>query len=325
MPLRRTPPNSPLIQVTHEPLSVLTAPNSAVLQTLQHSSSEPDLNVSRSAEELDHGSHNITQRFKRKRSEFSNDQLTDFMAEMKGMFLEFKEHQLSQDNKMEKISKAIDEIKTQNVAMQNTADFLANKFECIQSQIEKLEADRKSNLHHLQILEEKMELYERHKRSTCVEIKNIPFSTGETKQILLKHVINITNVLKCSEIDQHSVRDVFRISNKKTEDKTIILDFTSVLTKELIIRKYKEYNKCNKTSKLSTESLHISGPRKPVFISENLSPKMKRVLYLTKEYARSNSYDHCWVSHGRIFLRKKEGSAAIPIKSETDLSKLSSL
>lgn len=322
MPLRRTPPPSPSVHVTSEPLDALKAPKSTASQSLQsllHCSSESDINISRSVEDLDYGS--TTHRSKRKRSNCSDTQLSDFMTEMRTMFSEFKAQQLSQDTKMEKISAAIEEIKSQNLTMQSTADFLANKFDCIQSQIERLESDRTKNLQYMQGLEEKLDNFERHKRATCVEIKNIPYIPGETKQTLLKHISSITSVLN-TPIDQNSIRDLFRISKKDSEDKTIIVDFTSVLAKELIIRKYKDYNKNNKTSKFSTETLHINGPRKPIFICENLSPKMKRLLYLSKEYAKSNAYDHCWVSHGRIFLRKKEGSVAISVKSESDLANL---
>lgn len=321
MPLRRTPPNSPQLFQKQEPPRTPIVSASTVLQNLQHCASEPDLNKSRSAEELDVGIHNVTQRPKRKRIDNSETQLSDFMSEMKSMFEEFRAHQRSQDLKMEKISMAIEEIKTQNINMQTTTEFLANKFDSIQTQIETLNLERNKNLQHIQILEEKMEHIERHRRATCVEIKNIPYVPGETKQTLLKYVQTIASVLN-THVDQHSVRDVFRISKKDSEDRTIIVDFTSVLIKETMIRKYKDYNKNNRTSKFSTESLRLSGPRKPVFISENLTPKMKRILYLSKEYGRSNSYDHCWVSHGRIFLRKKEGSAAIQIRSELDLENL---
>lgn len=321
MPLRRTPPTSPHVTCTLEPLSAVTALNPALTHKLQHCVSEPDINVSKSAEEIDCGDHNITQRFKRKRSEYSNDKLTDFMSEVKSMFAELKAQQLSQDAKMDKISVAVDEIKAQNVAVQNTTEFLANKFECIQSQIDKLESDRCNTSQCIQALEEKLENVERFKRATCIEIKNIPYVTGETKQVLLKHVSSIANVLKTS-VDPLSVRDIFRISKKDSEDKTIIVDFTSVLTKEIIIQKYKEYNKHYRTSKFSTESLHISGPRRPVFISENLTPKMKRLLYLSKEFAKSNAFNYCWVSHGKIYLRKKEGTGAFPIRSEIDLKNL---
>lgn len=322
MPLRRTPPGSPLIQAPNEPMTNLSASNPAISHSLQHCASEPDLNVTRSVEELDRQGQNITQRHKRKRLECStHDQLSGFMEEMRSMFSELKDHQLAQDAKMEKISQSIDEIKTQNISMQAAADFLANKFDTIQAQIGKLESDRNSNLHLIQELEGKLELLERHKRATCVEIRNLPYTTGETKQSLLSKIINVTSTLNIT-IDQHCVRDIFRVNKGDSNDKTIIVDFTSTLTKELVIRKYKEYNKINRSNKLNTETLRISGPRKPIFISENLTPKMKRLLYLSKEFGRSNSFAYCWVSHGKIFLRKKDGSAVIPVKCELDLTKL---
>lgn len=323
MPLRRTPPNSPRVHITHDQISTPTASNPALSHTLQHCASEPDLNLSRSAEEANSKGINVTLRSKRKRPECSNDQLAELMLEMKSMFTEFKAHQLSQDSKMEKISLAVEEIKSQNAAMQNTAEFLANKFECIQSQIEKLESERTKNLIYIQGLEDKLEHLERYKRSTCVEIRNIPYNPGETKQVLLEHISSIAKALNTS-VDMNSVRDVFRVIKKDSEDRTIIVDFTSVLMKEIIVRKYKEFNKSNRTSKFSTETLHMRGARRPVFISENLTPRMKRLLYLSKEFAKTNAYDHCWVSHGKIFLRKKEGAGAVPIKSEMDLQNLSS-
>lgn len=273
-------------------------------------------------EDLDTDIPNVTHRYKRKRPERGNDELSQFMCEMKSMFKELKGHQASQDSKMEKISLAIEEIKSQSTALQTTVDFLASKFDTIQSQINKFETERQENLDYIRVLEEKVEQLERHKRATCVEIKNIPCTSGETKQGLLNQVISIGNVLNTSLV-QNSVRDIFRINTKDPEVKTIIVDFVSVLTKEQIIRKYKEYNKSNKTSKFSTETIHLKGPRKPVFISENLTPRMKRLLYLSKEHARSNSFDHCWVSNGKILMRKKEGNAAILIRSEQDLKTLS--
>lgn len=325
MPCGRSPPaSSSHVRVSNESQGALTAPNTAVSalsKTLQHCASEPDLNKSRLTEESERGAFNVTQRVKRKRTGSNESHLDSFMLEMRSMFEEFKAHQLSQDTKMEKIFEAIEVIKTQNLTMQNTAEFLANKFESIQSQIDKIESNRGKDLQHIRELEGKLEQIERHKRSSCIEIKNIPYTPGETKQALLKHISSIAQTFN-TQIEQHNVRDVFRISKKNSEDKTIIVDFTSVLTKEVLIRKYKDYNKLNKTSKFSTETLHISGPRKPIFISENLSPKMKRLLYLSKEFAKSNGYEHCWVSHGKIFLRKKEGLAAIPIKTEIDLGNL---
>lgn len=66
-----------------------------------------------------------------------------------------------------------------------------------------------------------------------------------------------------------------RINTKDPNNKNILVDLTSVTPKGQLILKYKDYNNSNKTSKFSTETLHIKVPRKPVFISENLTRKMK--------------------------------------------------
>lgn len=224
---------------------------------------------------------------------------------------------------MEKISSAMDEIKAQNLAMQSSVEFVANKFDSIQSQIDKLESDRNKNLQYIQVLEQKLEQLERHRRSTCVEIKNIPHRTGETKSSLLSQLVPLASVLN-TPIDPQYVKDIFRINTRDPNNKTIIVEFNSVLTKELLIRKYRDYNKTNRTSKLNTEALGISGPRNPVFISENLSPQMKRLHYITKEFARSNGFQHCWVTNGKIFLRRQEGAGVILVNSEQDLKNLES-
>lgn len=317
MPLRRTPPpTSPQVCESIK-TQRLNTPVATSSQGGQYCSLETDLNISRSLDELSTDVGNVTHRFKRKRPECGNEEILRFMTEMKDMFKELKDHQALQDAKMDNINAALQDIKTQSVALQTSADFLSNKFDAIESQLFKLEAERHSNLEYMRNLEDKIEHLERHKRATCVEIKNIPHTTGETKQGLLNQVISIANVLNTS-IDPHYVRDVFRINTKDPNTKTIIVEFTSVLPKEQLIRRYKDFNKSNKTSKFSTETLHIKGPRKPVFISENLTPKMKRLFYVSKEYARSNSFDYCWLSNGKIFLKKKEGQAAVLIKGEED-------
>lgn len=80
--------------------------------------------------------------------------------------------------------------------------------------------------------------------------------------------------------------------------------------KELIIRTYKIYNKG--LSKLSTENVKLSGPRKPIFISEILMGKIKRLFYLASEFAKVNGYSLCWSSNGKIFIVEKEG-APLPL------------
>lgn len=317
MPLRRTPPpysSAPAVAAYED--SSIAVPRLTSPLTRQHCESDPEL-ATLSREKLERGACNVIHRLKRRRDS-AGEELTEFMAEMKNMFKEFRVHQNSQDVKMEKISSAMDEIKAQNLAMQTSVEFVANKFDTLQLQINNLVADRNKNLQFIQILEQKMEKFEQQKRSTCVEVKNIPHIKGETKLSLLKQLATLANILD-TPINSQYVKDIFRINTKDPSNKTIIINFNSVLTKEHMIRKYRDYNKSNNNSKLNTETLGIGGPRNLVYISENLSPHMKWLHYIAKEYAKSNGFKHCWVTNGKIFLRKQEGAGAILISSEQDL------
>ncbi|CAH0727945.1 unnamed protein product, partial [Brenthis ino] len=316
MPLQRTPPSSSTAAPADESITI---PHPATKLTRHLSESDPEL-LTKSMDELRQGACHVTQRLKRKR-ESNSEQLFEMMAEMKNMFAEFRAHQSSQDSKLEKISSAMDEIKAQNLAMQGSVEFVASKFESIQSQINKLESDRNETLQYIQVLEQKLENLERHRRSTCVEIRNIPHSKGETKLSLLSQLERLANALNTT-IDPQYVKDIFRINTRDPTNKTIIIEFNSVLTKELLLRKYRDYNKANSTCKLNTETLGITGARSPVFISENLSPQMKRLHYITKDFAKSNGFKYCWVTNGKIFLRKQEGTGLILINNEQDLKNL---
>ncbi|KAI8436078.1 hypothetical protein MSG28_004189 [Choristoneura fumiferana] len=121
MPLRRTPPPAnPAVVV-----DVGSATQLDVSLTRHLCDSEPEL-ATKSMEGLDREPCNVTHRLKRRRGS-SSEQLNEFMTEVKNMFMELRAHQSSQDSKMEKISSAMDEIKAQNLAMQSSVEFIANR------------------------------------------------------------------------------------------------------------------------------------------------------------------------------------------------------
>lgn len=306
MPLKRTPPT----KATPEPgSSKLVAPE----LNMQYSSSEQDLHGNQSADT--DNSTQVSRRPKRKVTETSVGQITTFMSEMRAMFNDLKEQQ---NLKMEKICSAIEEIKIQNSDIRASVEFLSSKYDTLLGEIHDVKSECKDNQNYVRALEEKVDKLEKNARSTCIEIKNIPVKTSETKDSLLKNLRDIGHILNVP-IQSQDVKDVFRTGSKDPNDRTIIAEFTSTLTKERIIRAYRKFNRG--PSKLSTENLKLSGPVKPVFISENLTPKMKRLFYLAREFAKSNEYGYCWSSNGRIFIREKEGAPLHWIKEESDLKK----
>lgn len=316
MPINRSPPSTPT------PSTSLAVP---LPPALHHSSSEPNITKTDNSVSSDCGLPNITHRNKRKCSESrinQDSQLSIFMEEIKNMFLEFKE---DQEKKFERLCESVDEIKTQNSKIQSTVSFLTQDYDVLKGKIEHLEAqlesERKTNSKCFQNLEEKLERVERGTRSSCIEIKNIPIRKSESKTELLNTVMNIGATLNVP-MQPFEIKDIFRIGTRDPDNKTIIVDFTSNLLKEKFIQMYKKHNKEN--NKLTTELLRIVGPAKPVFISENLSPKMKRLFFLARDFANTNEYRFCWIKNGKIFLRKETGAPHFVIKDESDFLKINS-
>ena len=314
MPINRSPPRTPTQSTS------LAAP---LPTPLHHSSSEPNITKTDNAVSNESGFPNITHRNKRKCSESRIDQgsqLSIFMAEIKNMFTEFKE---GQEKKFERLCESVEEIKNQNTKIQATVSFLSQDYDDLKGKIENLEAqlesERKNNLKSFQNLEEKFERVERGSRSTCIEIRNIPIRTTESKTELLSTVMNIGATLNVP-MQPFEVKDIFRIGTKDPDKKTVIVDFTTNLLKEKFIGMYKKYNTNN--SKLTTELLRMHGPVRPIFISENLTSKMKRLFFLARDFANSNQFRFCWIKNGRIFIRKEAGARHFGIKDESDLLKI---
>lgn len=302
MPLKRTPPP----QHPASPTRIL--PTLAIPQ-LQHSSSEPSL-VKDSVSEFEtsrDNAHLLTFRnTKRKRTECDDETLVTFMHEIKQMMSDF---QSQQNAKYEKLFTVVEDFRA-------AVDFLTQKNELLQTQLKKLESEKSENLQYIGSLETKVDNFERSARSTCLEIRNLPVTLPETKSSLVDSVIQIGKTLSVP-MSANEVKDIFRINTKDPANKTIIVDFTSVLLKEKFVSKFRKGIKEN--NRLTTEKLRISGPVKPIFISENLTPKLKKLFFLAREYAKANFYKFCWVSNGKIFLRKKEGGPVLRVNCESDL------
>lgn len=304
MPLRRSPPST----VNNK---LITKHSSSIAS----SSSEP--NVSESETDYENITHrnNKRQRLETKQ-DVNTDPLAAFMADMKSLFLEFK---AQQNKNIEKIYDTVEQIKKQNDSIQDSINFLSEKYETLNKQITKLETENDKNLKYIQTLENRLEKCEQMSRASCVEFRNIPNFENETKEKIVNTVAKIGEILKVPT-EYSEIKDTFRITTKKNPNKkTIIVEFTTNIKKENFIKMYKKYIK---DKALSTVSLGINGPDTPIYISENLTAKMKRLYYLSRDFAKSNDYRYCWLSNGKIFVRKQDGSPQCLIREEADLVSL---
>lgn len=134
-------------------------------------------------------------------------------------------------------------------------------------------------------------------------------------------VKNIGNVLDTTIVESE-IKDVYRINSKTSMKDTIIVEFTTVMVKSKLLQSVRNFNKNNSNNKLNTAHLRINGPRVPVYISDNLPSKTRKIFFLARDFAAQHKYKHCWSAFGKVYLRKEDGSQRVLVNSDKDLAKL---
>ncbi|CAH0397459.1 unnamed protein product [Chilo suppressalis] len=298
MPLRRTPPPNPS--------SPVPAPSAQSSPPLPRYDSEPNLSGERTSSAL----LNAGMR-KRKREDecLSKNEILDMFSNLK----------LEQEKKFDLLLETMRDIKKQNTDIHNAMTFLSQKYDDLLNKVTSLEAERKLDHQNIKSLEIKIEYLEKKWRSSWVEIRNVPKKPKETKNDLSTIVNNLGIALNLT-LQSGDIKDIYRVNSTKNSDMTpILLECSSQLIKEEIIRSVKAYNKQHRENKLNTSNLKMDGPSKPIYVAESLSSHTRRLYYLAREYAKTNKYAFCWTSKGTVYLRKNEGAPLIRVNNEADL------
>ncbi|CAH0728544.1 unnamed protein product, partial [Brenthis ino] len=223
-----------------------------------------------------------TRKTKRRR-EGSFDDNEDNASFREDIFRMFEEFKLEQKNNFKLLQ---DTITQQNKEIQTSLEFLSARYDEIHGKLESLEAERKTHLAYIQSLEDKVENLENRSNSASLEIRNIPVKASENKTDLTNVIVNTGLVLQTS-IQPSDIRNIYRV-NTKSNIKPIIVEFTTVAMKENILKLTKTYNKNHSSKKLSTKDLHFEDPQKPVYISESLTHKTRRLFSLSRQFATQN-------------------------------------
>lgn len=257
-----------------------------------------------------------TRRLKRK----CDNELSSFMEEVRDLFSKFAAEQRA---RLDILESSLTEIKSQNDAISLSMSTLSAKYDELKTELENFKQERKEHICYIKTLENKLEKLELQSCTTKLEIRNIPKFQNETKEQLCNTVKKIGTTLNL-QLQTADIRDVYRPFAKPGVIKPIVVEFTSVLTKESLISNLKKLTQQEKTDKLNSKLFgqENSESNKPIYISECLTPKGRRLFFLARDFASSNDYKYCWTSYGKIYLRKKEGMAHVRIEEEIDLAKL---
>lgn len=266
----------------------------------------------------------IYQRTKRQR-ESSEEQLSSFKEEIKIILDEWK---VAQNSLLNKLITEVAEIKEQNSKIKKTNDeieknllFINKQYEDLAKKVECLDSERKQHLIQIATLESKIEDMERSSKSSTIELRNVPIPTEtETKADLCSIVQNTCKLLNVN-VQQASIRDVFRL-NGKSRKGTIVAEFTSVLLKNDVMHGIKSYRKQHPELHLNSADIGLKGQVTPIYVSEALTNKGRRLFFLARDLEKTKEYKFCWTSYGKVYLRKSVDAPHIQVKDETQLTVL---
>lgn len=302
MSTQRTPPKS------SERLVTVTSP----VTPISSYGSDSQLNLETTLTEL------TTRRMKRKHSNVSSPENSSLLKQMRDMFTAFEEQQ---NLRFEKLLESVNTIKDQNMEFQKCIDFMSSKYDGIIDKIVDLEKQNKSHELKIIALESKIEQFERSSRAAAIEIRNVPIQPLENKSTLRSIVLKLGETVE-QRMAASNIQDVYRLKTKSEDRSHIVVNFTSTEFKESFITQCRNYNKIRKENKLSTTSLLLPGPSKPIYIDECLTRLGRRLAYLARQLVKEQNFHSTWTSYGKVFIRKSPDSKAFRIDSEQDLQSL---
>lgn len=195
---------------------------------------------------------------------------------------------------MSLLSDKYDEILTKVDGQGKTVEQLKKKVDTLEAQV----TDREKEIKGLQLAVDNAEQYS---RRCNLEIHGLPEAK---KEDLVEVVQNLAQKLELPVPSKEEIEAVHRLRAKEGKVPPIIVKFArrSVRDEWLEKRLF-----------LRSES---------IFINENLTQRVKKLLWITKPIAKSKGYQYVWTKNGKVLARKAPGQTVIRVDSEADLDKL---
>ncbi|VVC96076.1 unnamed protein product [Leptidea sinapis] len=291
---------------------------SPVNRNVQHTLSDSDIAQTKTHE-------TATQRSSKRRRGSPDKSCTT--EDIKNILAEWKNNENSLLNKLvndvAEIKHQNTQIKESNKEIEKALEFLNCQYEAMRKKMELLESERKEHISQIEILEQKVEELNRTLKSSSIEIRNMSsMKNYENKDELSSIVVKTCKALNV-DIEKRELKDIYVIRGKGGNN-TIVAEFTSNIVKHNVIKGVKLYNKQHPNSRLNTSVIGLDGDKKRIYISEALTYKARRLFYLARDLAKTEEFKYCWVSNGKIFLRKTDQSQHMEIKNEFQLISLRS-
>ncbi|CAG4924011.1 unnamed protein product [Colias eurytheme] len=281
---------------------------------------------------------NLTKRQKRRRGSQEEDSCKETDVHFKEeIFAKIESWKADQEAILKKLCDDINEVKLQNTSIQKanaemknsygeiekSLNFISQRYEELNNVVSALQKEKRETMDYVRSLEEQIEDLHKNQRSTMLEFRNIPSSLTKSQSDCIDIVTKSCDAIQ-EPIKPSDIKNIIRISGKQNkESSTILVDFPSTIFKNKILEKLKNFNR-NKTSHNKFNSSHIglACSTTPIYIAESLTPKTRKLFFLTRTFANEYHYKYCWTSNGRVFLRKEDNAKQALIKNEHQLLSL---
>ncbi|CAG4992033.1 unnamed protein product [Colias eurytheme] len=180
--------------------------------------------------------------------------------------------------------------------------------------IESLESKYVTALKRIAELEVQINETQQHRLENTVELRNIPKRTNEDVHQICETLFTKMN------IPLHDTSTIYR--KGKHNNSPIVIEFSNIKYKDNLLNAVKKFYKNDKNNKLTAEQVGFKGNTDLIYISEALTPTNKKILASARELVKSGQYKYCWVSRGKVLIRKEEGVSAILLKSIDQITEL---
>lgn len=105
-------------------------------------------------------------------------------------------------------------------------------------------------------------------------------------------------------------------SYNKRRTPTIVVRFLNRDHRDTWIQGYKQ------KKGIRAKDVNTSFPASKLFVSEHLSPDVKRMLTKTKESCRAKGFNYEWTKEGKIVVRKRESEKCVRTDDPAQVSTL---
>lgn len=166
-------------------------------------------------------------------------------------------------------------------------------------------------------LEEQMNSQAQAYHRNEIEIIGIPELPNEN----LQHIALVAAKKIGADIGESDLDWVLRAGVKKPPSSSSAFGFSRPIVMRLIRRsKRDELLKCVKSRKnVTTKDLGVDDQSKRVYFNERLTKENRLLFREARSRAASAGWKFCWTNSGSVFLRKREGSPAILVRSIAEL------